>query len=54
MTSRGVGCRGSPIDRLIGSSVDVVIETQFDHDWYAVTLYAGTTYTIQARAIGGR
>ena len=31
----------------VGSSVDVVVETIGDHDWYRVTLNAGTTYTIQ-------
>ncbi|THD36161.1 MAG: hypothetical protein E7773_09565 [Sphingomonas sp.] len=30
----------------MGSSVDVVIDTLGDHDWYGVTLTAGTTYTI--------
>src|SRR5687768_15126448 len=30
----------------VGSTADVVIETLGDHDWYAVTLTAGTTYTI--------
>ena len=30
----------------MGSSVDVVIDTIGDHDWYGVTLTAGTTYTI--------
>ncbi|HYD23670.1 MAG TPA: M10 family metallopeptidase C-terminal domain-containing protein [Croceibacterium sp.] len=30
----------------IGASVDVIIETLGDHDWYKVTLVAGTTYTI--------
>lgn len=36
-----------------GTSVDVTIETLGDHDWYAVTLTAGTTYTIQTNIIAG-
>jgi hypothetical protein len=37
----------------LGSSVDVIIETVSDHDWYRVTLTAGTTYTIHTTAISG-
>lgn len=36
-----------------GTSVDVTIETLGDHDWYAVTLTAGTTYVIQTNIIAG-
>lgn len=32
----------------IGSGTNVVIDTLGDHDWYAVTLTAGTTYVIQS------
>jgi serralysin len=37
----------------IGSTVDVTIETPSDHDWYQVTLTAGTTYTIHTTTISG-
>lgn len=37
----------------LGSSVDVTIETPSDHDWYRVTLTAGTTYTIHSTAVSG-
>ena len=37
----------------LGSSVDVVIETPSDHDWYRVTLTAGTTYTIHTSSLSG-
>lgn len=37
----------------LGSSVDVTIETVSDHDWYLVTLTAGTSYTIHSTAISG-
>jgi hypothetical protein len=37
----------------LGSSVDVIIETVSDHDWYRVTLTAGTIYTIHTTAISG-
>jgi serralysin len=37
----------------VGSSVDVSIDTVTDHDWYRVTLTAGTTYTIHTTAISG-
>jgi hypothetical protein len=38
----GIAGAGSLV---VGASVDVVIETLGDHDWYAVTLASGTTYT---------
>ncbi len=37
----------------MGSSVDVTIETPSDHDWYRVTLTAGTTYTIHTSSLSG-
>ena len=37
----------------MGSSVEVIIETPSDHDWYRVTLTAGTTYTIHTTALSG-
>ncbi|UVO54905.1 M10 family metallopeptidase C-terminal domain-containing protein [Sphingomonas sp. SUN039] len=36
-----------------GSSVDVVIETATDHDWYRVTLTAGTTYVFHTTSVSG-
>lgn len=37
----------------LGSSVEVVIETPSDHDWYRVTLTAGTRYTIHSSLLSG-
>jgi len=37
----------------VGSSVDVSIDTLGDHDWYRVSLVAGTTYTINTSGIAG-
>lgn len=39
---------------LAGSSVEVTIDTLGDHDWYAVTLVAGTTYVFHTTAIAGQ
>jgi serralysin len=36
-----------------GSSVDVIIETTTDHDWYRVTLNAGTTYVFHTTSVSG-
>lgn len=36
----------------VGGSVDVTIDTVGDHDWYRVTLVAGTAYTIQTASNG--
>ncbi len=36
----------------VGGSVDVAVDTIGDHDWYRVTLTAGTTYTIQTSSNG--
>ena len=36
----------------LGGSVDVTIDTLGDHDWYRVSLVAGTTYTIQTSSDG--
>ncbi|MBX9857983.1 MAG: M10 family metallopeptidase C-terminal domain-containing protein [Sphingomonas sp.] len=36
----------------IGSGVDVVIDTLGDHDWYRVTLTAGTLYTFRTTGTG--
>jgi serralysin len=36
----------------LGSSVDVTIDTLGDHDWYGVTLTAGTAYTIHTSSDG--
>ncbi len=37
----------------VGSSVEVIIETPADRDWYAVTLTGGVTYTIHTSAFAG-
>ena len=37
----------------VGGSVEVSIDTRGDHDWYRVTLTAGTTYTIHSSAVFG-
>jgi hypothetical protein len=42
----------SAVPIAVGSSVSVTIETLGDHDWYQVTLVAGTTYTIQTSSNG--
>ncbi len=42
----------SAVPIAVGSSVEVTIETLGDHDWYQVTLVAGTTYTIQTSSNG--
>jgi len=42
----------SAVTIAVGSSADVTIETLGDHDWYRVTLTAGTTYTIQTSSNG--
>ena len=39
---------------LDGASVEVTIDTLGDHDWYAVTLVAGTTYVFHTTAIAGQ
>lgn len=39
---------------LNGASVEVTIDTLGDHDWYAVTLVAGTTYVFHTTAIAGQ
>lgn len=39
---------------LPGNSVEVTIDTLGDHDWYAVTLVAGTTYVFHTTAIAGQ
>lgn len=36
-----------------GSSVDVVIDTNGDHDWYRITLTAGQSYVFTTQAIAG-
>jgi len=46
------GDLSSAVPIAVGSSVDVTIETLGDHDWYQVTLVAGTTYTIQTSSNG--
>jgi serralysin len=35
-----------------GGGVDVIIETLADHDWYRITLTAGTTYTFRTSSNG--
>jgi serralysin len=42
----------SAVTIAVGGSADVIIETLGDHDWYRVTLVAGTTYTIQTSSDG--
>ena len=37
----------------LGGSVEVTIETPSDHDWYRVTLTAGTRYTIHTSLLSG-
>ena len=37
----------------VGGSVDAVIDDNADHDWYRVTLTAGTTYTFQTWSASG-
>jgi hypothetical protein len=37
----------------MGGSVDVVIETLGDHDWYSVSLTAGQTYIFTTQSISG-
>lgn len=39
---------------LPGASVEVTIDTLGDHDWYAVTLVAGTSYVFHTTAIAGQ
>jgi serralysin len=36
-----------------GGSVDVTVETLGDHDWYKITLTAGTTYVFHTSSISG-
>ncbi|WP_082730349.1 MULTISPECIES: M10 family metallopeptidase C-terminal domain-containing protein [Sphingomonas] len=36
-----------------GSSVDVVIDTNGDHDWYRITLTAGQSYVFTTQSIAG-
>ncbi len=43
---------GSTATLTVGGSVLVEIETLGDHDWYQVTLTAGTTYTFQTHSDG--
>lgn len=44
---------GSTATINVGGSVDVIIETPSDHDWYQVNLTAGVAYTIQTSSFGG-
>lgn len=37
----------------VGSSVDVVIDTNGDHDWYRISLTAGQSYVFTTQAIAG-
>ena len=41
------GSIASAVNIAVGGSVDVIIETLGDHDWYRVSLVAGVTYTFQ-------
>ena len=47
------GSTASTATLALGSSVEVVIETPSDHDWYRVSLTAGTRYTIHTSLLSG-
>lgn len=47
------GSTASTATLALGSSVEVIIETPNDHDWYRVTLTAGTRYTIHTTLLSG-